>query len=228
MSMYTPPGRGARSSRRRRSGVLRHAIVLVLALVLVVGAGVGAWWFTLRSQPAAPLPACPTPTVTVAAPISPAPVAEVKVNVYNATSRQGLAGRVSTALKERGIAVLKVANDPLKKTVPGTAEIRFGPAGESAAETVRLLIDGATLVVDKRTDATVDVVLGQGYTTLRTAEEAAAAATAAPTPPAGDATGGATAPTTAPTATATCVPVPPVTVTAPPPSAPAATPATTP
>ena len=207
MTMFTPPGRGARAPRRRSSGVLRHAIVLMLALILVVGAGVGAWWFTLRSQPAAPLPACPTPTVTATPQIAPAPVAAVKVNVYNATSRQGLAGRVSSDLKARGFGTLKVANDPLKKTVPGAAEIRFGPAGESAAETVRRQVEGATVVVDDRKDATVDLVLGQAFTALRKAEEASAAPTPAPSASA------VPSPAATPEPDATCAPVPAVTVT---------------
>ena len=56
----------------------------------------------------------------------PAPVA-VRVNVYNATDRQGLAASIARELRAQG-SVAIVGNDPRHRTVRH-GEIRFGHAG---------------------------------------------------------------------------------------------------
>lgn len=233
MTMLTPLGRGGPSRRRRRNQAIRHAIVLMLALIMLVAAGVTAWWFTFRpTTSVAALPVCPTPTVTSYPPVATIPAKSIKVNVYNSTSRQGLAARVAADLRTRGFAITSVANDPLHKMIIAPAEIRYGPAGEKAAQTLALQVQGAVAAPDNRKSATVDLVLGMGFTALRTPAEVKAAAApggtsstakpASPTATTGSASSaGSTAAAAAaggqPTASAgaTCVPVPTVTITAP-------------
>ena len=240
MTMLTPLGRGGSAPRRRRNQAIRHAIVLLLALALLVAAGVTAWWYTFRtSTVVAALPACPTPTVTSNPPVVTIATKSIRVNVFNATSRQGLAARVAAELRTRGFVVTGVANDPLRKMVIAPAEIRYGPAGRAAAQTLALQVSGAVAAPDGRKNATVDLVLGMGFTALRSPAEVKSAA--APGKPAATTRAGASAKssgagttvspavTTSPatsgagatgrpgatSAGASCAPVPTVTVTAP-------------
>ena len=73
------------------------------------------------------------------------------------------------------------ANDPAKRTIQQSAEVRFGPAGERAAQLVLAQVPGAVPVPDQaRTDATVDLVIGEGFQSLAPAASATGAATAVP------------------------------------------------
>lgn len=88
------------------------------------------------------------------------------VNVYNATSKNGLAARTAAELKRRGFLVGTVSNDPSDRTV-AVAEVRYGPAGKSRAQlVVPLGGKGTTQLADKRKDATVDLVLGNTFSAL--------------------------------------------------------------
>jgi len=91
---------------------------------------------------------------------------DVQVRVYNATEKEGLAAGVSKQLRARGLAVLTTANDPTTRKVRGVAEIRYGVAGAGQAKLLQATLPGATLVRDRRTDATVDVALGPHYHAL--------------------------------------------------------------
>jgi hypothetical protein len=174
MTMFTPPGEGG---RRRRSRGRRTAFTLVLAIVLLAGAVWVAWDYLLKDEPTtAARPAC-TPTAPATAPAPHAavvPANKVAVNVYNSTDRRGLAGSVATELKKRKFAVKKVANDPLKRKVPGVAEIRHGKAGAAAARTLAAQLPGAELVLDRRKDGGVDLALGEKFSKLATPQQAAA------------------------------------------------------
>ena len=180
MSMLNPLGnRDLSPSRRgggRRTGVWSLLLVLVLA-----GAAVGAWrYFDLEAddEVATPRVSCPptSPPATVVAP------AKVKVNIYNATQRRGLASAVATQLKKRGFIVGKVSNDPLKRTVTGLAEVRSSTTGADAARTVVAQVGQVVLVPDQRKDGSVDLVLGATFKALVTPAKAAAALTPTPTP----------------------------------------------
>jgi LytR cell envelope-related transcriptional attenuator len=108
----------------------------------------------------------------------------INVNVYNATTRKGLAKTTGVELAARGFRTAKVANDPAKKIIAASAEIRFGPAGAAAAKVVAAQVIGAVMVPDHRKDASVDFVLGEGFAALATTEQASAAlaALASPSP----------------------------------------------
>jgi hypothetical protein len=118
-------------------------------------------------------------------PSSPAP-AEVRVNVYNATDRRGLAAKVAGQLERRGFDVRKVDNDPLGRTVTGAAEVRHGDDGAAAARTVAAQVGPVVAVPDGRPGGSVDLVVGTGFTALVAPAEAAAALSPSPSPtPAG-------------------------------------------
>jgi hypothetical protein len=177
---YTPP-------RRRGARLLR--VVAVLAVFALLGGA--TWYFVLRETPSKSKPkaaACPTlPAKPVAAtqpPRTPQQIVprQVTVNVYNATKRQGLAARTAAAMRQRGFVIGKIANDPLRKTLAGSAEVRSGVKGKSRAPLVAAHVAGAVSVVDKRTDLTVDLVLGARFTALRTPEQVTALLTSAKPP----------------------------------------------
>jgi hypothetical protein len=122
----------------------------------------------------------------------------VQLRVYNATAREGLAKTVAAQLVSRGYAIVDTDNDPLSgvRPVEGTAEVRYGPAGATAAAQVRRQVPGATLYRDAREGSIVDLVLGDRFHRLSTPAELArgrqgllapAPATRAPAKPAGGA-----------------------------------------
>jgi len=97
------------------------------------------------------------------------------VNVYNATTRVGLARDTAAAMTARGFHVLAVANDPLGETVASPAVVRYGPAGLAQAHVVAAYVaGGATLQPDTRTSTSVDLVLGQAWTAVASPAQAAA------------------------------------------------------
>lgn len=186
-----PPRRPHRALRRFLSAAL---CVTVLAIV-----SAASYAFLIkpevRTQAAAcvrPQPAQPVAAVKPAAAGKAAPPQQavkltpdkVVVNVYNATTRAGLAGTVATELRRRGFKVNQVDNDPLDRRIPGLAELRRGPAGEAAAAVVLPHLGAPTAVVDRRRDATVDVVVGARFTALRGQATASPAAATASTRPA--------------------------------------------
>lgn len=101
----------------------------------------------------------------------------VTINVYNATDRQGLAASVARSLRTQGFKVSAVANDPLEKQIAGIGEVRRGRTGAAGAALVATRLPGVRVVLDKRGDATVDVVLGNKFTSLRAPSTAVPGAT---------------------------------------------------
>ncbi len=144
-----------RRSRRRRSAITLTVVVLILF---------GAFWYSYSYFRGSSDTPTPTTTCTGGKPV------KVTVNVYNATSREGLAADTATTLKKRGFTIGKVANDPLDKTVKGSAQVRYGPAGAKLAPVVAATVTKPKMVKDKRKNATVDLVLGDGFTALTTAK----------------------------------------------------------
>ncbi len=165
----------AASQRHRRN---RRTAIILIVLVAVLG---GAFYYAASyfNRPSSPAAAsdCPTGDFTAgaAAPLTPA---QVTVNVYNSTNRAGLAAATAKDVKARGFVIAQVANDPSKKKIDGPAEVRFGPNGKAAAELVVKLVDGATPTQDTRADATVDLVIGNGFKALAVTATATATAVA--------------------------------------------------
>ena len=69
-------------------------------------------------------------------------------------------------MRERGFAILDIANDPLGREITGTAEVRAGVDNQGAASVVMAQVGGAVFVPDDRTDDTVDLVVGVTFEAL--------------------------------------------------------------
>jgi|GEM_PF-626798 len=199
MTTLSPSG----GSRRRST-----ALPVVLAVVAALAVGLaGGWWFAGRGQattagagpsssstchsasttgssrPTSTKKASGKPTASrPAVAVLPSPSA-ITVNVFNATARSGLARTTSVELAGRGFRIGNVANDPSRKIIAASAEIRFGPAGLLAAKVVAAQVPAPVMVPDHRRDASVDFVLGDGYSSLATPQQAAATLAALPTLP---------------------------------------------
>ncbi|MGW4803605.1 LytR C-terminal domain-containing protein [Kitasatospora sp. NPDC004272] len=191
----------SRPSRRGRKVAIGLGGALALALVSVGGVQLydvfsgkhkGATAQACSGASGTPL-AAPENSAPAGAPASgaaasgaPAPVpsdtavpqpAAVKVNVYNATDKSGLAARTADELRKRGFVVDKVGNAPaaLANKVPGSAQILSGPGGLGAATLLLSQVAAATSTEDGRADATVDFVIGDTFNALADPAQAAAA-----------------------------------------------------
>ena len=174
--------------RRRQRPVWLIAVIIAVGAVVMAGLGFGLS-ILLRPSPstdaaagssasASPLP-CKT---TMVSPAETLPRSnKVKINVYNSTSRVGLATDTAKVLSARGFKIQDVDNDPTRQMVAGVAEIRYGPKGAAGAQLLSFYIPGAVMIGDNRTGKVVDVALGQAYKKLN-GEAEIAAAMASPSP----------------------------------------------
>ena len=149
---------------RMRRRIL-HGVVLVLLVALVASAIVVALAImngqiklptAERSQAAAPL--CPGATYDYT------PPSKIKLNVYNSTSRPGLARTVANDFVARKFRVGAVGNT--ESGYRGVALVVSGAAGQSAAFSVQRNVPGSDYVQDGRSDATVDVILTGDFKAL--------------------------------------------------------------
>lgn len=200
MSMLTPPGMGGKyritgdkyprmRRPRRRSKMIISAIASVVALGL-------AGWGTLQlidvftggdktASAADRTERCPSPKPSAPAKVLPKP-GKITVNVYNATTRSGLAKAAADELKKRGFKIGKVGNATAAydKKVPGTGVLLGAPAAVNGSFPVLgAQVPGATTKTDARENAEVDLIIGKKFTAL-SKPQAAASALAALTRPA--------------------------------------------
>ncbi len=155
MSFVVESESSARARKRRRTAIVLIVVVVVLA---------GSFYYAASYWNAGPATNAAA-TCTPAPGSAPVP-SQVTVNVFNATKRQGLANSTAKLVKERGFVVGSVQNDPAKKAIAQSAEVRYGPNGEAGAQLVTVLVAGSVPVKDTRADASVDLVLGDGFTAL--------------------------------------------------------------
>lgn len=199
---------------RRRGGLSAGVVIAIVAgMVVLFALGFGIAVIMQGGSIQAPLASAPSASaVATAAPqpcytsmVTPAevlPQAEkVKINVYNATKRKGLAAETALALKLAGFKIKGVANVPDGRRLDNFAEIRHGAKGLKQAELVHFYLPDAILVEDTRSDKVVDVVLGKEFSIIASDAEVAAAM-ASPSPStSGPGCAGATAQPTQPVAT---------------------------
>ena len=172
------PGRAL----RRRHKHERQAVVFgsLIAFLAVAGLGATAVYTGAVEVPfldrefTTPEPESTGPTFAAppCLPVDTLPVAPgtTQIRVQNGTSRAGLAGATDNELKARGFATIEIGNyRPVG--VQGTARIRFGEPGIAAAYTIAGHVPNAILVLDRRTDATVDLILGEEWNSLVPLEE---------------------------------------------------------
>ncbi|EYR62387.1 hypothetical protein N866_08955 [Actinotalea ferrariae CF5-4] len=171
MAAPTPAERARQLRRRHRRE--RQAVVFgaMTAAMAVAGLAAAAVYTGVVDAPfAREFTTLTTPAPTVAAPPCPPegtlPVtyAETQVRVLNGAATAGLAGEIGNELVARGFVVQATDNFP--GGYAGTSLVRFGETGLRAAYTLAAQLEAPVLELDRRADATVDLVLGSAFTTL--------------------------------------------------------------
>ena len=138
--------------------LLGGIVVIALALAFLVWTGVLRFPQAAPASPttsAAADPNCPADNFDYPANIG------ITVNVYNTTTRAGLAGGLATELKARGYQVNTVGDKTISTTSAGV--VVSGLMGESAAFNLQRNIPGLEFRRDDRADASVDMYLAAGY-----------------------------------------------------------------
>lgn len=169
----------ARAARRRHMQQRQTVVfgVLVTAL-LVVGLVGGAVWSGVLPSPidvpinSGPPAATPAPVVPPCPPegATPVPYSEISVNVLNGTETQGLAASTAASLRSNGIQTGREQNG---QPYGGVARLTAGPLGIASAYTLAPLFSASQIELDAREDATVDILLGNGFEDLVPVETAA-------------------------------------------------------
>lgn len=145
---------------RRRAGLVMAGLLAVLLLALILALAFMQGWFGLGEGGADD--AAQTTAVAVPAP-SMLPE-EVSVNVFNATSVSGLAGRTAESLTDRGFDVQGVDN---AAAIEGAGIVRYGPAAQEQAELLAETVgQGVVLDLVEREGTTVDLILGPDWVDL--------------------------------------------------------------
>jgi hypothetical protein len=145
---------------------VRSAVTMVVLVLLVLGAAWFGWRAVTGSSDAGATTAGVDPVATEcgAAPVAVTPP-ELQVNVYNGTSRSGLARSTAGQVTAAGFVVLAVDNDPRGERVTDVAVVR-GATGSANAYLLMAYVPGSRFVADERTDATLDLVTGDQFTQL--------------------------------------------------------------
>jgi LytR cell envelope-related transcriptional attenuator len=150
-----------RRRRRRRAAITLILVCLALVGTFAYAAAYFQGWLDTKDPKPAASSACPAVTPAALVP------SDVTINVYNATNRGGLAASVAKSLRAQGFKIGQVANDPLGKRITGAGEVRHGQIGTAGATIVATRLAGARVVLDKRPDETVDLVLGNAFSALK-------------------------------------------------------------
>lgn len=159
---YVQEAQSSYSRRRRRRQWITLAVVTVLLLGVFAYAGAYYKGWVGNGSPVdvSALPPCPTATTP------PLTRADVVVNVLNSTRQDGLALETSKSLSRLGYAIGSVGNAP-GAPVAGVAEIRYTRQSAPAANLLRKDVRGATVVRVRRTDPSIDLVLGAKWVPLK-------------------------------------------------------------
>ena len=151
------------TSRVRRRVI--HGVVLVLLIGLIAAAIITALAI-INGQLRIPAAEAPEETVAAcpAATFDYTPNNQINLNVYNSTSRPGLARAVADEFLARAFVVGAVAN--IDAGYRGVAAVISGAAGQSAAFSVQRNLPGSDYFQDSRSDGSVDVILSQDFSAL--------------------------------------------------------------
>ena len=171
MSVQTPDRDRVLRRRHRRERQAALLGVLLAALAVAAGGSLAVFTGAIGSpfdrgfRTAGPDPRTTNPPEPCP-PEGTLPVAyqNIQVNVLNATQRAGLATDTASSLAGRGFMILSTGNST--EAAIEVARIGFGAPGIGAAYTLAAQLEGSDLVLDARTDATVDLAVGAGYTAL--------------------------------------------------------------
>ena len=148
-------------------------ITTLLALGLV---SLAVWFGAIPAPFDVPFITPEPEDTTIAQPCPPAdalpvPYSEITANVYNGTTRGGLAAATASELESRGLTIAARANDPTGRYF-GATLIRAGQAGLAEAYTAAALFPDAIVQLDVRDGATIDITLGSEYEAMRPSGEA--------------------------------------------------------
>ncbi len=102
---------------------------------------------------------------------SPPPPEHTPVNVFNSTTQGGLAMQVADQLQQRGFTKGTIGNDPLRRKIRGTGELRYDPDnsdGQAQVAALRPWNLGMAPVPDPAhpKGPSVDFVIGDSFTGL--------------------------------------------------------------
>ncbi|OHV43722.1 LCP family protein [Pseudofrankia sp. BMG5.36] len=159
----TLPGYGA---------VLLYDPVDLAKIVVPLGGHVDGVTPAGTTAPATPDPGATPGPVTV-------PPAQISLDVYNGSTRSGLASTAATALTREGFRVGSTLNaDPRNYT---TSRVLYGPGQQQAAWTVQAAVPGAITRADP-TITGIHLILGAEYTTVVSPMTAGATPAAGPAP----------------------------------------------
>lgn len=151
-----------RMRRRILHGVVLVLLVGLIAAAIVVALAVMNGQLKIptaeRSQAAASV--CPEARYDYTPPET------INLNVFNSTSRPGLARSVAEEFAARKFIVGAVANTT--SSYRGVALVVSGAAGQSAAFSVQRNVPGSDYFQDGRTDPSVDVILTGDFKELAT------------------------------------------------------------
>jgi hypothetical protein len=176
---------------RNRTKRRRKTLGIVLGGLLILGVGAyGLVNLVTAPEQNTAAAACKAGSARALAAAAPAPMAAVgsgasagaakfTLNVYNSTQRHGLAATTAAQLKSRGFVIGQVTNDPLKANVSISAQVRGAKSQAAEERQVAAEVPGAQIQTDGRTDPSVDLVLGSGFTSLASTQQANAALQAA-------------------------------------------------
>nr|KEP23806.1 hypothetical protein DA06_04510 [Georgenia sp. SUBG003] len=168
-----------RAARRRRLQQRQTVIFGGLITILLVAALIaGAIWSGLLPAPfTRDFSREESPEDQVVQPCLPegataVPLGSITANVYNGTDTAGLAATTGEVLGGAGVLVNQQANWP-QGEYAGVVQIVTGPLGVTAGYSLARLFPEAVVTLDDRSDESVDVVLGSGYTKMLSADEIA-------------------------------------------------------
>ncbi len=151
-----------RQSQRRRALITLGVVALLLFWAVWFA------WSYIREDSERVAARTPAPTCR---PYDPRVITPAKttLNVFNATSKDGLAAAASKQLAARGFIIAEVANDPTDRKVAGVAEVRYGPQGVEQAKLILAAVKGSKAVKDARKEKVVDLVIGPKWVPLKPA-----------------------------------------------------------
>jgi hypothetical protein len=167
-------------------------VVIVVVVAVVLAAYAGWHWWQGRDDPsAAAPPTTNTPTQVCHTPKPPKPPtplpspSTIDLEVLNGSNQAGLALTTADALANVGFSVIGFGNSGASPAVP--ALVRYPKDRLGAAVTVASYLPDAQLQEVKvkagsTAPASIVVVLGNGFTSVRSSTAAAAAAPAVPVP----------------------------------------------
>lgn len=169
MAYVRTGGMSTASRRRRRTTALVLAgITIVLLIVLAYAVAYVQGWVG-SDEPSGGTDNSQATSTSTVADLEPS---DVTVNVYNAKGEPGLAGKIAGELRDLDFTVDDVDNDPEKAQIDHTADIRFGPDGQAAAESLQQLVPESELVPLEREGDAIDLVLGDDFKELAEPEDA--------------------------------------------------------